>query len=1059
VAVWITYFLISFNLNDYRQQVEKKLAVMMSQPVKIGDIHYNLHDNNLALHVADLQIGSNDSAFLLDAPDLMINLQWMGLLQRDIKFAKISLTRPQLFLKAIHDTHSINGKLRTHPAPLTIDQAWLQKISINDLEILDGTVHIETSLPDQPTQEIAITGLNGELSDIGLDHLSQFSISGDLEIPGQKDKSSWQLLGESSFSFDNNKGLEPYFKLNLKTKNLQINAIKRLFAEELAKLPLGGNGDLNLHVEGSPGEGIDFQTNLSSSNMTLLPNSFYNKPISIKSLQASGHLQTHGDHPGINNLTIQVGKSHLAGNIVWAPSGQPFSASFSLLNSSLKLRQIKQWLPDNHELWRAVQQRLQDQGSVQIEQLEFTLFEDKESKKAWRLDRMKGEILQAGWGFEQAPEATVEALSFSFAEDLWQIRNGRGKLGSLQLAVNGTGKYNRDGLIVTTLDIIGEGTPETLLKEWQIPKPSLTTSGNVSISGHFEGPLDQLNLDLQADLSQFSISHSSGFNLTPEAEDKLTLHGTLSPQKISLDHGVLKWSVAKGHVSGDYIMGDANSLGIDALLTIDDLSKLTKALPFIEKLQLRGQADLIVRQEGPPADNLPEMTLTLRDAGLRATRHIADLSHINGRVQLTPTGLAAENLRVRLGQSSLTVQAQLKDFTNPRLLLDVKAPAVRADDLIFNSDKAMLRDISGHLEIDRDGLSFAPVDVRLDEGTKASVRGTVSFQAPFDTQLHITSEFARISEVIKLWTEHPEAVKKISPSAEEETKSRATVKINAQVEHGDLYGMTFHDATGIISPSRGKLNIHPLKFSVGEGTCNAQVITDFSPNAPTVLRISGHAEDVDALEVYGELLNQKNIVRGKLRGDFYLSGETGPNYLPSSYGNFSIQIHDGVLHKFPVLSKVFSLMNVSQIFAFQLPDMDIEGMPFDTLSANFNLDKGLLKTDDLKIQSEAMNQLYIGGFNLVDKEIDLLVTIHPLGTVDKIISHIPVAGWLLTGEDKALLTASFSLSGKVGDASVMPMPLDTLTKPTIGLLRRTLGLPFKLAEDPQILWGGDGSTE
>ena len=143
--------------------------------------------------------------------------------------------------------------------------------------------------------------------------------------------------------------------------------------------------------------------------------------------------------------------------------------------------------------------------------------------------------------------------------------------------------------------------------------------------------------------------------------------------------------------------------------------------------------------------------------------------------------------------------------------------------------------------------------------------------------------------------------------------------------------MSFHDASGIIIPTHERLSIHPLDFSVGEGFCNAQVLIDFSPEAPTLLRISGHAEDVDALEVYRELLNQKNIVRGKLRGDFYLSGEIGANYLPSSYGSFSIQIHDGVLHQFQFLSKVFSLLNVSQIFALQLPDMDIEGMPFDIL--------------------------------------------------------------------------------------------------------------------------------
>ncbi|MEJ2520171.1 MAG: AsmA-like C-terminal domain-containing protein, partial [Desulfuromonadales bacterium] len=78
----------------------------------------------------------------------------------------------------------------------------------------------------------------------------------------------------------------------------------------------------------------------------------------------------------------------------------------------------------------------------------------------------------------------------------------------------------------------------------------------------------------------------------------------------------------------------------------------------------------------------------------------------------------------------------------------------------------------------------------------------------------------------------------------------------------------------------------------------------------------------------------------------------------------------------------------------------------------------------------------------------------PLGTVDKIVSRIPVAGWLLTGEDRALLTAHFSVKGDVNDATVQVMPLDTLSEPTIGLLKRTFNLPMKLIKDPHILWGG-----
>jgi hypothetical protein len=198
-------------------------------------------------------------------------------------------------------------------------------------------------------------------------------------------------------------------------------------------------------------------------------------------------------------------------------------------------------------------------------------------------------------------------------------------------------------------------------------------------------------------------------------------------------------------------------------------------------------------------------------------------------------------------------------------------------------------------------------------------------------------------------------------------------------------------------------------------------------------------------------------LRGKLDGDFFINGEVGANYLPSSYGNFSILVHDGVLHEFPVLSKIFSLLNVSQLFALKLPDMDREGMPFNKLTAHFNLDKGVLGTEDLKVESDAMNQSYLGELDLVNKSGDFSVAIHPLGTVDKIVSSVPIAGWLLTGEDKALLTAHFSVKGKFGAYSVNAMPLDTLAEPTIGLLRRAIGLPFKLIKDPQILWGGDGT--
>ncbi|GEM_PF-1226799 len=1063
VAAWTTYFLLNFDLNNYRQQAEEKLSSLLSLDVRIGEVNYSFHDTSLALRVTTLQIGDKDSIIQVNTPEVLFNLQWRGLFERNFEFTKISLVRPQIWVRPAVNRQNDKDKVQTKDSPLMIDQMLLQKVSIDNLKIIGGVVEIETSHPDQPAQQIEITELDGELVNIRLNDTSRLIMKGNLRLPGQEKKSPWQIEGEGSLEPDDIKGLIPRFTLDLKVKALDLSVLEVAFAKLPDDYSVEGTSDMALRIERSPLGSIDFKTELSPNNIALFIGPAYSKPFRFKQLSASGRLQTHGEHPGIKNLSLQIDKSRLAGTIGWAPQGQQFSATITLLNSNLNVSQVKQWLPDDQELLSQVRQSLLDQGSIQIERAEFTLFENAKSQKKWRLGRLKGKIQEVAMELEKGPAVEVISLAFNFADNLWQINNGQVKMGSHQLSVNGKGKLSEGDIIFTSLDFSSEVLPAKLLEEWHIPPPqALTTSGKVIINGYLEGPLNKLNMDIMVDLSQFSISHPAGLKLTPAPKDKLTLHATLTPQKISLDHGSIKWSIAKGHISGAYLKEDPDSFAIDALLTINDLARLAEALPPLEKWRLRGQADLRFSQMGSPEKNRPEMTLTLRDAGLKATRFIADLNQINGRVQLTPTGLTAENLRVHLGESPLTVQVQLDDFTNPKLILDVRAPSIRADELIFSSNKAILRDVNGHLEIDKDGLSFAPVDVRLDGGTDASVRGTISFHPPFDVRLDITSEFARINEIVDLWSHSSGTKKKPSrsePTVKAKSKPQTSIIIKAKVKRGDLYGMSFHDASGVIVPTRKLLSIDPLDFSVGAGYCNAKVLTEFSTGAPTILRISGQAEDVDALEVYRELLNQKNIVRGKLRGDFSLSGEIGPNYLPSSYGNFNIQIHDGVLHKFPVLSKVFSLLNVSQIFALQIPDMDLEGMPFDLLSANFQLDKGILKSDDLKIQSEAMNQEYKGLLNLTNKEVDFILTIHPLGTVDKVISHIPVAGWLLTGEDKSLLTAHFAVTGQTDDISVLPLPLDTLTKPTLGLLRRTLGLPFKLFKDPQILWGGDASDK
>jgi uncharacterized protein YhdP len=281
------------------------------------------------------------------------------------------------------------------------------------------------------------------------------------------------------------------------------------------------------------------------------------------------------------------------------------------------------------------------------------------------------------------------------------------------------------------------------------------------------------------------------------------------------------------------------------------------------------------------------------------------------------------------------------------------------------------------------------------------------------------------------------------------------VLIDARVKEGVLGPLNFQNAAGEIGYRDGVLTIFPLRFDAGAGRCTGQVEVARQPGGSSLLKMSGHLENFDAAAVQHEILKMRGLITGTLKGDFYLEGEPGSNFLRSSLGGFSLQIKDGVLRKFPFLSKVFSLLNVSQILSFNLPDMSQEGMPFNRLKSNFSLKKGILTTDELFVDSNAMNLSLVGNADLAEKKLDLVLGVKPLRTVDKIVTQIPIAGWLLTGEEKALITAHFEIKGESEDPEVTPIPITSVSEQVLGIFKRVLGLPGKVVTDVGDLLQGE----
>jgi hypothetical protein len=86
----------------------------------------------------------------------------------------------------------------------------------------------------------------------------------------------------------------------------------------------------------------------------------------------------------------------------------------------------------------------------------------------------------------------------------------------------------------------------------------------------------------------------------------------------------------------------------------------------------------------------------------------------------------------------------------------------------------------------------------------------------------------------------------------------------------------------------------------------------------------------------------------------------------------------------------------------------------------------------------------VGQVNLVDDTVDMTVAVKPFQNIDRIISKIPIAGWLLTGKEQSLVVAYYRVSGSVRDPQVAPIPLKSVGRTVFGIFRNLLEIPEAL---------------
>jgi uncharacterized protein involved in outer membrane biogenesis len=1029
----LAYLLLSFDLNQYRQQLELRLGQSLQRPVSLGAARLELWPVP-TVEFAGLAIGpSKDSASTLEADMARLRLDWTALLQWRIALSQVLLDGARL------DLVRQQGE-----APSPFDPALLTRVGIDALTLQRGSVQLQDLRDPARPLSLQLAAIDGQIGPLAPGERVQLRLSGQLVQAEQP--APWSLSGSLELPVAPNAWAQTRVDLQGELQDLEATPLLHQALPQLKDLALQGRPRLEGRCQGELTTGLNLSLSANGEGLTFTAPPSVQHPRPFPDLQLQATWLPIGAAPQWRNLQLTAPTLGLNASAAWSErEGGPW-LQVDLSSTPVPLGTWLSYLPDQPALPAlAALRQSPPAGTVQLKALHYAgpPADLADPERFW--PRLQGELSLREGEWVSSPWGEVRGMAAELRlEDGWlSIEQGRAQLLGGELTLSGRGRLPWRSESPIQGEARGRLEANRLLSllptDWA---EGVVLEGPLDWQGRLSGTPEQLQLALEADLAPLALRRGELLVKTAGQAGRLQAEGKLTPARWELSSGRLELPLASLQLEGETSRTAPDRFRFAVRSEELDLAGLRVQHPLLEKLQLEGRAGVRLQWSATGEGRQFRGELALRRAGLQLGRLLAPLRQVQGRIRFDQHQASFEALKAQLGSSPIALEGRLDLGEHPELELELGAERLRADELIFPSPRAMLHQLHARLRIDRQGIDVTSARVRLEGGTEASLSGRIEDFAAPRVELEIEGDQVRIEEIIALWQRDPAAPKPVSVD-----RIRPEVRIRARARSGTLYGLPFTEAVGEIGLHEGILTIEPLSFHSGAGYCVGQVALDPRREGPALLKISGHAEELDAAAVYQQLLRRKGLVSGALRADVYLEGEVGQSFLATADGGASFSVDQGVLRKFPALGKVFSLLNVSQLLTLRLPDMATEGMPFNRLSATLALQDGIVTTEDLFIDSNAMNLSLVGRIDLPRDELDLLLGVKPLRTVDQIVTHIPIAGWLLAGEEKALITAHFRIRGRSEAPEVSAIPISSLSKQVLGIFQRVLGLPGRMLDE------------
>ncbi len=211
---------------------------------------------------------------------------------------------------------------------------------------------------------------------------------------------------------------------------------------------------------------------------------------------------------------------------------------------------------------------------------------------------------------------------------------------------------------------------------------------------------------------------------------------------------------------------------------------------------------------------------------------------------------------------------------------------------------------------------------------------------------------------------------------------------------------------------------------------------------------SGHmemeAQPVEAL--FDIFKSDSRVMTGALTMEavYSISGGSFDELVKNVIGGANVAIEQGVIFESKIIFRVLERLSLQQIFRGRPSNVPREGFYFELMEGYLNFGGGLVEIEPAGMRSPVFNATAVAKVALDDWSVDCDLYVHPLGTMDSLVSRIPLLGYILAGDDQSLLVYRFNVTGRVTAPEVQYVPLRDLGKTFTGYLKRLLETPGRM---------------